>query len=68
MPPLSLPTIPLGMPMSLSTAMDESLYSLMSSLIIFFSLPKRNSAKALATSVLPTPVGPRKSSTPSGLE
>ncbi len=38
----------------------------MSTRIIFFSSPNRNSATDFASSVLPTPVGPRNSSTPSG--
>ena len=65
-PPRSLPTMPRGMPISLSTDTAPSWYSDMSMRIIFFSSPKRNSATALASSVLPTPVGPRNSSTPSG--
>ena len=52
--------------MSLSTPIAPSWYSDMSTRIIFFASPKSASATALASSVLPTPVGPRKSSTPSG--
>ena len=55
------------MPISLSTATDPSWYSDMSMRIIFFSSPNRYSATALASSVFPTPVGPRNSRTPSGL-
>src|SRR5439155_852438 len=66
MPPRSLPTIPRGIPISLSTATEPSWYSDMSTRTIFFSSPNRNSATAFASSVLPTPVGPRNSSTPSG--
>ena len=65
-PPRSDPTMPRGMPISLSTATAPSWYSDMSTRIIFFSSPNRNSATDLASSVLPTPVGPRNSSTPSG--
>ena len=43
-----------------------SMYSLMSMRIINFSSSKRNSAKARASSVLPTPVGPRKMKEPIG--
>ena len=45
---------------------EPSWYSDMSTRIIFFSSPNRNSATDFASSVLPTPVGPRNSSTPSG--
>ena len=45
---------------------EPSWYSDMSTRTIFFSSPNRNSATAFASSVLPTPVGPRNSSTPSG--
>ena len=58
--------MPRGMPISLSTATAPSWYSDMSTRIIFFSSPNRNSATDFASSVLPTPVGPRNSSTPSG--
>ena len=43
-----------------------SMYSLMSSWISELSSPKSNSASALASSVLPTPVGPRKMNEPDG--
>ena len=42
------------------------MYSLMSILISASSLPNMNSASALASSVLPTPVGPRKMKEPIG--
>ncbi len=42
------------------------MYSLMSSRMRAFSLSKRNSASALASSVFPTPVGPMKMKLPSG--
>ena len=43
-----------------------SMYSLMSSAMSEFSSPNRNSASVLASSVLPTPVGPRKMNEPLG--
>src|ERR1700682_661511 len=43
-----------------------SMYSLISMRIINFSSSKRNSASARASSVLPTPVGPRKMNEPIG--
>src|ERR1700704_2618014 len=42
------------------------MYSLMSRRTIAFSSSKRNSASAFASSVLPTPVGPRNRNEPSG--
>ena len=42
------------------------MYSLMSSRTIAASSSKRNSARARASSVLPTPVGPRKRNDPIG--
>ena len=42
------------------------MYSLMSSLMRALSSSKRNSARARASSVLPTPVGPRKMNEPIG--
>src|SRR2546429_2524912 len=42
------------------------MYSLMSMRIINFSWSKRNSARARASSVFPTPVGPRKMKEPMG--
>ena len=44
-----------------------SIYSLMSMRTRFFSLSNRASAKVLASSVLPTPVGPRNRKEPMGL-
>src|SRR5947199_1187598 len=43
-----------------------SMYSLMSRRTMACSSSKRNSARARANSVLPTPVGPRKMKEPSG--
>lgn len=43
-----------------------SMYSDISILMMFFSVSKRNSARALASSVFPTPVGPRNMKTPMG--
>jgi len=43
------------------------MYSVISNLTIASSWPKRISAKVLASSVLPTPVGPRKTKLPIGL-
>ena len=43
-----------------------SMYSDMSSVISAMSSPNRNSASVLASSVLPTPVGPRKMNEPLG--
>src|SRR5438093_1349913 len=43
-----------------------SMYSLMSMRTIAFSSSNRNSASAFASSVLPTPVGPRNRNEPSG--
>jgi hypothetical protein len=54
-PPRSEPTMPRGMPISLSTATAPSWYSDMSTRIIFFSSPKRRSRDRLRSSVLPTP-------------
>ena len=54
------------MPISLSTPIEPSWYSDMSTRIIFFSSPNRNSATAFASSVLPTPVGPEKRNEPTG--
>src|SRR5579885_1028614 len=64
-PPSSYPTYPGGEPMSLETECF-SMNSDISKRISDFSLPKRNSASARATSVLPTPVGPRKRNEPAG--
>ena len=43
-----------------------SMYSLMSMRIMLSSLSKRDSESARASSVLPTPVGPRKMNEPIG--
>ena len=43
-----------------------SMYSDMSMRIMLFSSPKSASARALHSSVLPTPVGPRKMNEPMG--
>ena len=51
--------------MSLAT-LWRSMYSDMSSRTILSSLSKSCAAKALAVSVLPTPVGPRKMNEPMG--
>src|SRR5439155_497890 len=65
-PPRSDPTIPRGIPISFSIPTVPSAYSLMSMRIILCSSPNINSATAFASSVFPTPVGPRNKSTPSG--
>ena len=44
-----------------------SIYSDISSLIIAFSSPNIASARVLQSSVLPTPVGPKKMNEPIGL-
>ena len=44
-----------------------SMYSLISILTMLFSLSNKASARALASSVLPTPVGPRNINDPIGL-
>ena len=64
-PPLSNPTYPGGDPIILLTECF-SIYSLISSLTIISSFPYITSAKALANSVLPTPVGPKKRKEPIG--
>ena len=43
------------------------MYSLISSRIMFCSSSNKASAKAFASSVLPTPVGPKKKNEPIGL-
>ena len=43
-----------------------SMYSLISMRTMFFSSSNRHSASALASSVLPTPVGPRNKKLPMG--
>ena len=64
-PPSSCPTYPGGEPMSFETECF-SIYSDMSKRINARSLPKRNCASERATSVLPTPVGPKKRNEPTG--
>ena len=44
------------------------MYSLISILIILFSSSNRDFARDFASSVLPTPVGPRKRNEPIGFE
>ena len=65
-PPSSYPTYPGGAPISLDTEYF-SMYSLISILTIFCSSSNRFSARVLASSVLPTPVGPRNRKEPIGL-
>src|SRR5579884_3790322 len=57
-PPSSYPTYPGGDPISFETECF-SMNSDISKRIRLFSLPNRKEARARATSVLPTPVGPR---------
>ncbi|KAA6428910.1 MAG: hypothetical protein FRX49_01020 [Trebouxia sp. A1-2] len=57
-PPSSCPTYPGGAPISLLTVCF-SMYSPMSIRTIIFSSSNMRAARALASSVLPTPVGPR---------
>ena len=64
-PPSSWPTYPGGEPISFDTECF-SMYSDMSKRISAFSLPNRNCASARASSVLPTPVGPRNMKLPTG--
>src|SRR5229473_2681598 len=64
-PPSSCPTYPGGAPISFETECF-SMNSDMSKRTSDFSDPKRNSARRRATSVLPTPVGPRKKKQPTG--
>ena len=64
-PPSSKPTNPGGAPNSRETVCFSP-YSDMSSEIIAASSSNRNSASALASSVLPTPVGPAKMNEPEG--
>ena len=65
-PPSSKPTYPGGEPISFDTVCF-SIYSLISRRSIAFSSPNIASARALQSSVLPTPVGPRKINEPTGL-
>ena len=64
-PPSSKPTNPGGAPNRRETVCFSP-YSLMSSEIRASSSSNRNSASALASSVLPTPVGPAKMNEPRG--
>ncbi len=65
-PPSSWPIYPGGAQISRATAWD-SIYSLISIRIIACGSLKSSSASALAVSVFPTPVGPRKRNDPMGL-
>ena len=64
-PPSSYPTYPGGAPIRRDTEYF-SIYSDISSLTILLSSSKRLSANALASSVLPTPVGPKNKNEPIG--
>src|SRR5258708_3252097 len=64
---IGAPTYPGGAPISLDTECF-SINSDMSNRTSDFSEPKRNSASRRATSVFPTPVGPRKKKQPTGRE
>src|SRR6266436_4308424 len=64
-PPSSYPTYPGGAPISFETECF-SMNSDMSKRTSDFSEPNKNSASLRATSVLPTPVGPRKKKQPTG--
>ena len=64
-PPSSYPTYPGGEPTRRLTVCF-SMYSDMSSVINELSSPNKNSARVFASSVLPTPVGPRKMNEPLG--
>ena len=65
-PPSSCPTYPGGEPIILDT-LCFSMYSDISTRIIASSFPNTASARAFATSVFPTPVGPRNRNEPIGL-
>ena len=65
-PPSSYPTYPGGAPTSRETECF-SMYSLMSIRIMFSSVSKSASARVLASSVFPTPVGPKNMNDPIGL-
>mmetsp|Transcript_1043 Transcript_1043/g.3424 ORF Transcript_1043/g.3424 Transcript_1043/m.3424 type:complete len:338 (+) Transcript_1043:653-1666(+) len=60
-PPCPNPAYPGGAPISLET-LCRSMYSDMSSRVMLSWLPKKRSANALTSSVLPTPVGPANKS------
>ena len=64
-PPSSYPTYPGGAPIRRDTECF-SMYSLISIRTMLFSSSNRLSASALASSVLPTPVGPRNRKEPIG--
>ena len=64
-PPSSYPTYPGGAPISLDTEYF-SMYSLISIRTMLFSSSNRLWASAFASSVLPTPVGPRNRKEPIG--
>ena len=64
-PPSPYPTYPGGAPISLETVC-RSCNSDMSIRTMFSSSSKRNSASAFASSVFPTPVGPRNMKLPMG--
>ena len=64
-PPSSCPTYPGGEPIIFATECF-SIYSDISTRIIESSLPNNASARALESSVLPTPVGPRNKKEPIG--
>ena len=65
-PPSSYPTYPGGAPIRRLTE-NFSIYSLISSRTILLSSSNKASAKLFASSVLPTPVGPRNRKEPIGL-
>ena len=64
-PPSSYPTYPGGAPTKRDTECF-SIYSLMSIRTIWSSESNKSSARAFASSVLPTPVGPRNKKLPIG--
>ena len=64
-PPSSYPTYPGGAPIRRDTECF-SMYSLMSILTMLFSSSNNLSANAFASSVLPTPVGPKNRKEPIG--
>ena len=66
-PPSSYPTYPGGAPIRRDTEYF-SMYSLISIRTIFCSSSNRVAASVLASSVLPTPVGPRNRNEPIGLD
>ena len=64
-PPSSKPTYPGGEPIIFET-LCFSIYSDISTRIIFFSEPNTASARVFESSVFPTPVGPRNKKEPIG--